>query len=67
MIVGAGRADVVKGSYIVTLRTSIGRGEVERHARDPAAAHGGTLGRVCTAALRGFSVRLPEAAGACHP
>ncbi|QEV16387.1 S8 family peptidase [Streptomyces alboniger] len=62
VIVGAGRADVVKDSYIVTLKTSIGRGEVERRARDLAAGHDGTLGHVYTDALRGFSIRLPEAA-----
>ncbi|MEU7073372.1 S8 family serine peptidase [Streptomyces narbonensis] len=62
VIVGSGRADVVKDSYIVTLNTSIGRGEVERHARDLTAGHGGTLGHVYTDALRGFSIRLPEAA-----
>ncbi|MFI5982437.1 S8 family peptidase [Streptomyces sp. NPDC051555] len=62
VIVGAGRADVVKDSYIVTLDASVGRGEVERTAGDLAAGHGGTLGHVYTDALRGFSVRLPEAA-----
>ncbi|MFD4482689.1 S8 family peptidase [Streptomyces sp. NPDC058471] len=61
-IVGADRAGAVKDSYIVTLDKSVRRTAVPGVARELAGRHGGTLRHTYTSALRGFSVRMPEAA-----
>ena len=68
-ILNAGAPAAVAGSYIVVLKDtplSAARGTataakaVSSTAASLAAAHGGTVGRVYSSALRGFSVRMSE-------
>ncbi|MEV7192240.1 S8 family peptidase [Streptomyces sp. NPDC093510] len=61
-IVGADRAGAIKGSYIVTLEKSVDRTAVAGKARELAGRHGGTVRHTYTSALRGFSIRMTEAA-----
>lgn len=61
-IVGADRAGALKGSYIVTLEKSVDRTAVAGKARELAGRHGGTVRHTYTSALRGFSIRMTEAA-----
>jgi len=56
----AGGPTAVAGSYLVVLRD--GGATVPAAARNLAAAHGGRVGHVYAAALRGFEVSLSEAA-----
>ncbi|WP_405852063.1 S8 family peptidase [Streptomyces sp. NBC_00090] len=61
-LVGAGRPGAIAGAYIVTLADGTRPADVPGLARTLSGRHGGSLGHVYTAALNGFSVRLPEAA-----
>ncbi|MGW4896328.1 S8 family serine peptidase [Kitasatospora sp. NPDC004240] len=61
-IVGADRPGTIAGSYIVTLKDGVTAADIPGLARTLSGRHGGELGHVYTAALHGFSVRLPEAA-----
>ncbi len=59
----AGGANAVTGSYIVVLRdAAVARTAVAGAAHDLAASYGGQVGRVYTAALRGFELSAGEAA-----
>ncbi|MFJ8871628.1 S8 family peptidase [Streptomyces sp. NPDC102473] len=60
-IVGADRPGAVEGSYIVTFKDSVPRGDVPASAKALAKRHAGSLRYTYTAALRGFAVRMTEA------
>lgn len=60
----------IKNEYIVVLRNDIPKGDVEPMANALARLHGGRLMGVFQHALKGFGIRLPEAAAkalANHP
>lgn len=59
-IVGADRPGAVDGSYIVTFKDSVARGDIPGAAKALAGRHAGSLRYTYTAALRGFAVRMPE-------
>ncbi|WP_433333216.1 PKD domain-containing protein [Spirillospora sp. CA-294931] len=64
-ILNAGQPDTIAGSYIVTLKGEASkspsvRTAVTDDARDLAAEYGGKLGKVYSASLRGFSVKMNE-------
>jgi len=54
--------DRVPDQYVVVLKDDVPAAEVSARAADLSRAHGGATGHVYTHALKGFSVRMPEAA-----
>jgi subtilisin family serine protease len=56
----AARGEPIPGQYIVLFRDGVG--DVPGHARGLAAAHGGQVLNTWQHAVRGFSVRIPDAA-----
>ena len=64
-VVGADRANAIAGQYIVVLKDAkMDRTGVDRAASTLATRHSGRVGYLYSAALRGFSVSLSEAAAA---
>jgi subtilisin family serine protease len=62
-VLGADRADAIAGQYIVVLKdNTLNRGAVVQAAARLAARHGGHVGLVYSAALRGFSISLSDLA-----
>jgi subtilisin family serine protease len=55
-------ADAIPDQYIVVLRDDIPGPDVDSIAAELAHGHGGTTGYIYQHALKGFSIRLPEAA-----
>ncbi|MCK7623177.1 S8 family peptidase [Streptomyces sp. RS10V-4] len=60
-VVGAGAADAVPGSYLVTLKGGSGLKAASADGRGLIAAYGGTVKRTYTAALNGYAAALSEA------
>ncbi len=54
--------NAIADSYIVVLKDDLPRADVEEVAADLARAHGGVTRHVYEHAIKGFSVRMPEAA-----
>src|SRR5215211_6261804 len=62
-VLGAGRPDVLPGSYIVVLKNdTLAAQSVSASATSLAARYGGTVAATYTTALRGFSAKLSEQA-----
>ncbi|MGH4030805.1 S8 family peptidase [Actinomycetota bacterium Odt1-20B] len=57
-VAGAGSADAVPGSYIVTLKKSEGVKAASSQGKDLIAGHGGKVTRTFTAALNGYAAQL---------
>ncbi|TJZ43482.1 S8 family peptidase [Streptomyces piniterrae] len=57
-VVGAGAANAVHGSYIVTLKRGSGLKAASADGRSVISAYGGTVRRTYTAALNGYSAAL---------
>ncbi|MER7400421.1 S8 family peptidase [Streptomyces sp. NPDC000151] len=57
-VIGAGAANAVPGSYLVTLKKSAGLKAASADGRRLISAHGGTVRRTYTAALNGYAARL---------
>jgi serine protease len=55
-------ANAIRDQYIVVLRDDIPGPDVDSIATEMANGHGGVMGHVYRYALKGFSIRLPEAA-----
>jgi len=55
-------ANAIPDQYIVVLRDNTPGRDVDSVAAEMAQGHGGTIGHVYRHALKGFSIRLPEAA-----
>ncbi|QRX91475.1 S8 family peptidase [Streptomyces noursei] len=60
-VVGAGAADAVHGSYLVTLKPTAGLKAASADGRGVISAYGGTVKRTYTAALNGYAATLSEA------
>ena len=60
-ILGAGASTAIPGRYIVVLKSSLDGGGVAERASGLAKRYGGTVGRVYSESLSGFSVGLTEA------
>ncbi|MFB7633339.1 S8 family peptidase [Streptomyces sp. NPDC056149] len=60
-VVGAGTADAVHGSYLVTLKPSAGLKSASADGRGLISTYGGTVRRTYTAALNGYAATLSEA------
>ncbi|GAA2498486.1 hypothetical protein GCM10010406_38770 [Streptomyces thermolineatus] len=60
-IIGAGSADAVKGSYIVTLKKDAGLKAASAAGRSVVKEHGGKVKHTYTAALNGYAAELTEA------
>ncbi|WP_066951600.1 S8 family peptidase [Streptomyces lushanensis] len=62
-VIGAGSADAVQGSYIVTLKETAGLKSASAAGRSVVAEYGGTVEHTYTAALNGYAAALsPEQA-----
>jgi subtilisin family serine protease len=61
VVLDAGRADAIAGSYLVVLKDSARSAGVTAYADRLAARYGGAVTATFTAALRGFSAHLGEA------
>ncbi|MCZ2525779.1 S8 family peptidase [Streptomyces sp. NPDC059506] len=59
-IIGAGSADAVKGSYIVTLKKDTGLKAASAAGRNVVKEHGGTIKHTYKAALNGYAAQLTE-------
>ncbi|MFK0292229.1 S8 family peptidase [Streptomyces sp. NPDC090442] len=60
-VVGAGAAEAVHGSYLVTLKPSAGLKSASADGRGLISSYGGTVRRTYTAALNGYAATLSEA------
>ncbi|WP_018537116.1 S8 family peptidase [Streptomyces sp. MspMP-M5] len=60
-VIGAGAADAVPGSYLVTLKPGAGLKAASADGRGVISAHGGTVKRTYTAALNGYAATLSAA------
>ncbi|MFG2891736.1 S8 family peptidase [Streptomyces sp. NPDC048248] len=60
-VVGAGAADAVRGSYLVTLKRDAGFTSASAHGRSVISEYGGTVRRTYTAALNGYAATLSAA------
>ncbi|MFH8572154.1 S8 family peptidase [Streptomyces sp. NPDC017993] len=60
-VVGAGAADAVRGSYLVTLKRDAGFTSASAHGRSVISEYGGTVRHTYTAALNGYAATLSAA------
>ncbi len=55
------RGAKIPGQYICVMKKSVARNQVESQARSAVQPLGGTIDRVFTRSIRGFTVRIPDA------
>ncbi|MDG4861893.1 S8 family peptidase [Streptomyces sp. T-3] len=59
-VIGAGSADAIKGSYLVTLKSGAGLKAASAQGKSLIAKHGGTVHKTFKSALNGYAVSLSE-------